>query len=549
MATPKTLTLTDDRTKKAYELYGQAKVDNKIAKQAGVGQVVKAPSIGESMAPIVKNTWTATGTTWAVPWSASSVLWGLSAEDPIYAQLNQDALNAYNAPINEEEIKANKLKEYQAQLDALQTVQNDELNKYRIQAQSRTWSGRALRASQGLLGSASGNAINENITTSNNEIEAAVLAQQALARQAIYGEVRKSALDEVEAKKAAKIAGWDAILANIRGASERKAQRNKDIAKKLISSKAKPEDLTDADWKDLESKGYSRQDILMEYQDMKAAQEAEAEKLAREEEKYRLENIKLGAEWDLVAANINKANADITKTQADIINEALKTGRAYSEGGYIFDGATNQLIGSARSLARASGGGGGGSGSGTYTIDGQTYNSQLYSGLKSPTATAVRWQVWAFKSEPTVTNFNQIQEGYLLTQSLDNKTTNPTDDQALIYSLAKVLDPGSVVREGEYATVQKYAQSWVDAYGKWVTQAVNGTGFLSEQARKNIKSTIESKYKTSKKTYDNLSNQYIQGINDLTGRQDGDKFIRDYTVSDQQDTSEEAGNANNPLGI
>lgn len=65
-----------------------------------------------------------------------------------------------------------------------------------------------------------------------------------------------------------------------------------------------------------------------------------------------------------------------------------------------------------------------------------------------------------------MTNFNQIQEGYLLTKSLDNKTTNPTDDQALIYSLAKTLDPGSVVREGEYATVQKYAQSWVDAYGK-----------------------------------------------------------------------------------
>ena len=55
MATPKTLTLTDDRTQKAYELYGKAKVDAAIAKQAGVGQVVKAPSIGTSQ-KIVKNT-------------------------------------------------------------------------------------------------------------------------------------------------------------------------------------------------------------------------------------------------------------------------------------------------------------------------------------------------------------------------------------------------------------------------------------------------------------------------------------------------------------
>lgn len=55
MATPKTLTLTDDRTQKAYELYGKAKVDAAIAKQAGVWEVVKAPSIGTAQ-KIVKNT-------------------------------------------------------------------------------------------------------------------------------------------------------------------------------------------------------------------------------------------------------------------------------------------------------------------------------------------------------------------------------------------------------------------------------------------------------------------------------------------------------------
>lgn len=84
-----------------------------------------------------------------------------------------------------------------------------------------------------------------------------------------------------------------------------------------------------------------------------------------------------------------------------------------------------------------------------------------------------------------------------------------------------------------------------------MTQAVNGTGFLSEQARKNIKATIEAKYNTSKKTYDNLYKQYETGINSLTGRQDGDKFIKDYTVGDVPQstggTAAETGNSNNPL--
>ena len=157
-------------------------------------------------------------------------------------------------------------------------------------------------------------------------------------------------------------------------------------------------------------------------------------------------------------------------------------------------------------------------------------NPQLYSGLSSKTATAVRAKVTAFKTEPTVQNFAVVQEGNDFAQSLANNTTNPADDQALIYALAKALDPGSVVREGEYATAQKYAQSWVKAYGKGVEQALFGTGFLSEDARKNIKATIKQKFAASKKSYDNLDAQYQQGINALTGRDDGAKFLTDYAI-------------------
>lgn len=166
---------------------------------------------------------------------------------------------------------------------------------------------------------------------------------------------------------------------------------------------------------------------------------------------------------------------------------------------------------------------GGGAGTGA--------DAPLYSGLNSATATAVRAQVNAFKSEPVVQNFAVIQEGRNFAGSLSDTTTNPVDDQALIYSLAKALDPGSVVREGEYATAQKYAQSWISAYGKGVTQAIAGTGFLTEKARRQIKDTIEAKYKASLSSYDNLHNQYISGVNNLTGRDDGSKFLRNYNSS------------------
>lgn len=166
----------------------------------------------------------------------------------------------------------------------------------------------------------------------------------------------------------------------------------------------------------------------------------------------------------------------------------------------------------------------------------------LYNGLSSATATAVRQQVAGYKTEPTVTNFQVIQDGYNFTQRISNKTVNPSDDQALIYALAKTLDPGSVVREGEYATAQKYAQSWVNAFGKSVTQALNGTGFLSESARQNIKKTIETKYSSSKASYDNTYNQTIENINSLTGRTDGARFIKDYAVGVKVDSAEKVKN-------
>lgn len=159
---------------------------------------------------------------------------------------------------------------------------------------------------------------------------------------------------------------------------------------------------------------------------------------------------------------------------------------------------------------------------------------QLYSGLSSATATAVRSKVGKFSTEPIVQNFATIQDGANFAKSIADDTKNPADDQALIYSLAKALDPGSVVREGEYNTAQKYSQSWINAYGKGVEQAIYGTGFLSTQARKNIKKTIEQKYLSSKQSYDQQLKTYTGGINALTGRNDGSQFLTDYVTPPTQ---------------
>jgi hypothetical protein len=54
---------------------------------------------------------------------------------------------------------------------------------------------------------------------------------------------------------------------------------------------------------------------------------------------------------------------------------------------------------------------------------------RLYSGLDSQTASAVKSKVSAFKSEPIVTNYNVINEGWNVVNSIPSDTKNPADDQ------------------------------------------------------------------------------------------------------------------------
>ena len=142
----------------------------------------------------------------------------------------------------------------------------------------------------------------------------------------------------------------------------------------------------------------------------------------------------------------------------------------------------------------------------------------------------------SFENEPQIKGFQQIQAARNNIRSISNDTKNPSDDQSLIYAFAKVMDPNSVVREGEYKTVQEYAQSLFNKYGTGMQQAFTGEGFLSKQARENIKKTIEGKYNVEKELYTNVRNQYAQKIDSLAGKNIGNELLQDYAYNPSSET-------------
>lgn len=117
----------------------------------------------------------------------------------------------------------------------------------------------------------------------------------------------------------------------------------------------------------------------------------------------------------------------------------------------------------------------------------------------------------AFDSEPLVKEYNTIQ-GQL--DFLKTAGITSTDDISRIYVFAKVMDPNSVVREGEYATVQKYAQALLEAYGLKAKRVFDNSGFLTVEARNFLLNTIERRAKVSEIGYDNLHSEYQRQIND-----------------------------------
>lgn len=166
----------------------------------------------------------------------------------------------------------------------------------------------------------------------------------------------------------------------------------------------------------------------------------------------------------------------------------------------------------------------------------------LNSGLSTQTQTTVRGIAGNFDNEQQVKNFQQVQSANGKIQSIDNGTKNPADNQALIYAFAKAMDPNSVVREGEYATVQKYAQSWADTQGFNAARILANKEFLTEQAVQNIKDTVQRTYDTEKAAYENVYNEYGRRIDQQTGGTNGKEYLTNYSIGSQT-------NKNNPNDV
>lgn len=134
----------------------------------------------------------------------------------------------------------------------------------------------------------------------------------------------------------------------------------------------------------------------------------------------------------------------------------------------------------------------------------------------------------AFDNEPIVKNYNTVQEGYQTLQTIGVETKSPADDIAFIYGFAKIMDPNSVVREGEYNTVQRYAQTWADNFGFNAKRVFSNTNFLTADAKQKMLNALKPKVDTITNQYTNLKSEYQRQIDDAYSGKP--RSIQDYSA-------------------
>lgn len=180
-----------------------------------------------------------------------------------------------------------------------------------------------------------------------------------------------------------------------------------------------------------------------------------------------------------------------------------------------------------------------------YVVDPKTEEARRFKGLPKTTPEA---QEKIFARTTTMRKEHTKESGqFIKTRDAYNKIEasfkdpSPAGDMAGIFSYMKLLDPGSTVREGEYATVEK-----AGSVPNWVRSAYNKTtkgDLLTPKMRKDFSNRSKKLYNTQLTTQKRRDKQY-RGLAKQTG------LDPKQVVLDLYDEKAPPSSINNdPLGI
>jgi len=133
-----------------------------------------------------------------------------------------------------------------------------------------------------------------------------------------------------------------------------------------------------------------------------------------------------------------------------------------------------------------------------------------------------------FMNSQIVKRYNWVADAVNFASKIDPNSQSAADHQALIYQFAKAMDPESVVREGEYKTVQKYSQAWKQQFGLDLQRIVDNKGLLAPDAIAKLQKTMIDRYNSTKQEYVNFRSEMGRIMDESSGSLGNEATLPDY---------------------
>lgn len=191
----------------------------------------------------------------------------------------------------------NSLKNYQGQIDSINSMYADRLNQARIQGQGRIESRQFAQGRSGQIGSGVGEAGINAVQNANTQVEDSIRTEQANAIANVYAKVKSGADESLAAKTLAKQQGATALVKYLSEKPDKVKQATANAVAELLSRGVDVANMTPEEINSFTSGlGISKEQLTSEFKTQGKILKAEQAKTAQAQA---------------------KADADLAKTKAD----------------------------------------------------------------------------------------------------------------------------------------------------------------------------------------------------------------------------------------
>lgn len=421
----------------------------------------------------------------------------LEAAYAAQGKMFQDA----TAPVDENTIRANTQARFQAEVDALNRVYAEKKAQAAVQGEGRLGQGTAINARRGLIGSDFGNAQNAKIADQNMQVQNDIQDELSMKIAGINSKIASSVAEEFAAKQAARQQGAQQYIDFLKGAAQRKDERTTTAVGSLVGNGITPDESVFANM--ASQLGTTVDDVKLKYNAAKAKTVTQ----------NKLIEVSPGASlFDqngrLIGTAPNKPNNGEPLTK-EVNGALLQYDTNSGTWKQVYNSPVkNNLPASAQEYEYAVGQGYKGSFT-DYQNEDANRKAQVAKitagGLNSAQLNA------AFK---LADDYERASGDYSKQVSAYNRMVasaqdpSPAGDLSLIFNYMKVLDPGSTVREGEFATAAN-SGTIGDKIANIYNKVVSGER-LTDQQRTDFLNQSKKLYTSASKQQKQINETFSQ---------------------------------------